>query len=133
MIIIICDTCTVFKKLKINHIVYHSKKSVSCKRDSSFCIFSSETDEVCFGQIQYFLLVTDLEPFVVVEEFEKTGCDIIQSSEHPAKFVNIIIHQVKKLSLSVKLNLIKATSIISKCVLIPMKGEEYNYIVDIID
>ena len=126
---IVCDTYTVFKKLKKNHLVYHSKKSVSCKRDSSICMFSTETDEVCFGQIQYFLLVTGLEPFVLVEEFKKTGCDIIQSSEHPAKFINTIIHQVKKLSLSSKLNLIKATSIISKCVLIPMKGEEYNYIV----
>ena len=118
----ICDTYPVFRKLKIGHVVYHSKKSTECKRDSSICMFGDH-DNVCFGQINYFLLAT--EPYAILEQFEKIGGDIVES----AKFINTIIYKVKKLSVSSKLTIIRANSILLKCVLVPMKGEEYNYII----
>ena len=82
-----------------------------------------------FGQIKFFLLAT--QPMAILEEFEQTSIGILHDINIPlpSNFLDKVIYRVKKLSLSSKLNAIPVHSIMTKCVLIPMKGEEYNYII----
>ena len=95
-----------------------------------------------FYKMEHYLLVKSLilsldepPPLALIEKFSlmKDGIleDITLSEEIQLEtnILNNIYFRVKKLSLEKELMVIPISSILSKCILIPVKGVEWNYIV----
>lgn len=80
---------------------------------------------VCFGKIKLFFLAP--EPHAFIEQFEDTNNGIC--THNHLNIVNTFFHKVKKLSVSSQMVLVPADSFLFKCVLVPIKGEEHNYVI----
>ena len=119
-------TYTTFKKLKFKNNIFYCGDICTGSRDSSICTYRNPDGHVCFGKIKLFLLAP--EPHAFIEQFQDTNDGIYSTCNH-LNIVNNFFHKVKKLSVSSQMVLVPADLILSKCVLVPIKGEEYNYII----
>ena len=124
-----------FGRIKLNGTIYHSRQHerLGASRNSSvFCFLQNGT--LSFGEI-LILSLDEPPPLALIEKFSlmKDGIleDITLSEEIQLEtnILNNIYFRVKKLSLEKELMVIPISSILSKCILIPVKGVEWNYIV----
>ena len=133
------DVLPVFGRIKKSGVVYHSYLHSKGQglRNSSICMFADlSTDETCFGHIKLFCVVKNIQ-VTIVEQFEVTGgspldelrCPQLSELRNSNKVLKNIIYEVKKLSISSKIVAIPTSSILSKCVHIPVKYSPVDYIV----
>lgn len=108
-------------------------------RNSSICKIRLPSKE-CFGSIRKFCFVGTAS-VALVSVFESTGEDILKEPHHSsslntddhkaAKCINSFIFKVKKISLSNKVVAVSLSSILTKCVHIPLKHSPTDFIVTI--
>ena len=130
------ESAQISAKLKIKNIIYHSEEHERSGALRSNSIISySEDGIICFADIVPF--ATGNQPVALIEKFSVMKGGILDDLEPPelpilnesTSLLDNIIFKVKKLSVSKELTAIPVTSILSKCVLIPVKGLEWNYII----
>ena len=128
----------VFGRVKLKGVIYHSKEHerLGKSRNSSVISFL-ENGKLQFGYILFFSLGGS--PIALVEKFSIMDKGILDNLDPPElqqllhqdirTVLGNIIYQVKKLSVSKQLIALPNTSIVNKCVLIPVKGVEWNYVI----
>ena len=88
---------------------------------------------VCFGEILYFCHHTSplalIERFSVLREGTLSDIELPKDKRMNPHLLNHIILKVQKLSLSSELLAIPVSSILPKCILIPVRGADFHYII----
>lgn len=134
----VTQSVPVFFRYKEKGVIFASSRPHN-SRDSSACQVSiGASGETCFGSILRFCFV-DKIPVAIISIFQHTGQDIhkepcsrssLQADDHrAAKFINIFMSKVKKLSLSKRIVVVTPDSILRKCIHIPIKHSSTDYIV----
>ncbi len=122
----------VFGRVKLKGIIYHSRHHEKIERARNSTIVCFLHDGVLsFADILVFSL--SQPPVAVVKKFVRMNGGILDDIDEPddtcpLDILNNIYYKVKKLSLAHKLIVIPISNIISKCIPIPVKGQEWNYI-----
>ena len=123
-----------FGRVKLNGTVYYSRQHErpgASRKSSVVCFLQNGT--LSFGEILIFSLCKP--PLVLIEKFSLMKDGILEDIELSEQIhleyniLNNIFFRVKKLSLAKEHLVIPISSILSKCVLIPVKGVEWNYII----
>lgn len=127
-----------FLRAKIGSTVYHSKEHE--RKDAarvSLVVSFYEDGVLCFGSILFFASVEG-EPKVLLDKYTMDNGGVLSGIGRPtiqalqstsAAILDSVIFKVKKLSLSKELAMVSTEKIFCKCILIPVKGHEYDYII----
>ena len=127
--------------IKLANTIYYSKEhsKVDAARNSCIISFLDAAGHLSFGCIVNFI-ITD-QPQALIEKFTVLPSGILDDADshelqnvsfemtEVTKCLNNIIFKVKKLSIAKELIILLITSILSKCLLVPVKSQEWNFIV----
>ena len=123
---------SVFPRYKLGSVVYHSWKSDRL-RNSSVCKFTESNGQASFGSIRCFCFCNGLS--IAIIAIFGSSSDIFESvRDSPiselnlSKEINSYLFKVQKISVTQRTVAVPTSSIISKCVHIPIKGKSYDYI-----
>ena len=132
-----CTSIQVFTRVRINGITYYSQeqeKSAGAKSSSIVCY--TDDGPLSFGCINFYFFYNN-QPLALIDKFTVMEDGILDDIDSPRletlmranKILDRFFIKVKKLSLTNEILTIPISSIVRKCVLIPVKGHEWSYII----
>lgn len=126
----------VFPRYKLNGILYQTRKDSKKVRNSSVCKFTRANNSTAFGSIQCFCSC-DTIPVAIIADFGlvKDAFEGVQRATIPKlnSFLqkHSCIFTFEKETASRKFLAVPVSSIISKCVHIPIKSKDHDFVVPI--
>ena len=134
------DTIMVAARMMSKHVIFHSQKHVTptTVTNSCVCCFKTDIGDLQLAYILFFCHTT--VPLAVVRVLKKTGNSVFKDLSEPqnqdlvgicSSVTNCFFHEVMKLSVESTLQAINVEKIISKCVHVPLKRQDTDYIITI--
>lgn len=130
-----CSTSTstfpVFPRYKLRGVLYQTWKSTKSLRNSSVCKFDTVDGKTAFGSIRCLCLCDTIPVAIValfgsaIDAFEEVQRATIQEL-NTFSCTNSCIFKVQKISITNQFKALPISSILSKCVHIPIKSKPYE-------